>query len=127
MPTLAEMMGIKPDAGNTAPPVEASPEIPIGIKQIFDGALAYMPQLEAITGMSRKDITMTLVKTGLKGGGIESLILGLAGKQAAPELKFVRLIKAVAIWGTVAIGLLGFILITLLLYLKLAVAVIGGL
>jgi hypothetical protein len=126
MPTLSEMMGIKPDTGNTAPPDPAVPDVPVGIKQIFGGIEAFMPDIERITGMNRKEVTMTLLKTGLKGGGIESLIMGLAGKTPAPELKFVRLIKAFAIWIPVALGLVGFILITLVLYAKFMMSVIGG-
>jgi len=54
-------------------------ELPPGGKQLLKSFMPFIDDLEALTGMGRKELTLILLKTGLKGGSIDSLLLGLAG------------------------------------------------
>lgn len=90
------------------PPDPAAPghaEIPEGLKQIGDTIETIMPMVERITGLNRKDIFLQLMKTGIKGGNLETFINGFLGKPPAQEAKFVRYVKTLAIWVPVSCGL----------------------
>lgn len=100
-------------------------ELPPGGKQLLKSFMPFIDDLEGLTGMGRKELTLNLLKTGLKGGSIDSLLLGLAGKPAAADVKFVRRVKTLAVWVPVLIFLLGFSLISLVLYAKFVMSVMG--
>ncbi len=106
-------------------PQTGQPAVPPGLQQIADSVDPVMKLLEQVTGLSRKELSLQLLKTGFKGGNIMDLINGLTGQKPAPEAKFIKYVKTLSIWVPVGLGLAGFILITLILYLKFAMAVVG--
>jgi len=110
------------------PPISQgeSPQIPAGAQQIANGVNAVMPMLEQISGLNRREISFQLLKGGLKGGSLESIFSGLAGNKPQPEAKFIKYVKTLAIWVPVAIFLLGISLVSILLFLKFSLLMIGG-
>jgi len=105
-------------AGPAPQPTGAPP----ALNQIAETVENIMPTIEKITGLSRRDIFMALLKTGLKGGGIDSILNALMGKQEK-EVKFVRYVKTLAIWVPVAIFLLGIAIASVVLFVKLLLMV----
>ena len=66
----------------------------------------FLPVIEQITGLSRREIFLHILKTGMRGGGVDSLINGLLGQQKPnTDAKFVRYVKTLAIWVPVSVGL----------------------
>jgi len=108
------------------PSQTAPPEIPVGVKQFTDGINNFMPVIEQVTGLTRREISLQLLKTGFKGGGIDSILSGLMGQKPAPEAKFIKYVKTLALWVPVFIGLCGGVIIGLLLFTKMALAIIGA-
>jgi len=105
-------------------PESTKPVVPPGFQQVVDSLDSFMPGIEQITGLSRKELTLHLVKAGIKGGSIDSVLGGLMGKPPAADVKIVRLIKTFAIWIPIGIGLIGFILVSLLIYTKFLLSLI---
>lgn len=105
----------------------APSQVPPGVQQFAGMLEAIMPTVEQITGLTRRDIFLQLLKTGFKGGGIESIINGLMGKQQQPDVKFVRYVKTLAIWVPVAVFLFGLAIVSIILFAKLIIMVMGGL
>lgn len=113
-----------PSDGQTLPPENGA--IPVGVKQFSDGINNFMPMIEQVTGLTRREISLQLLKTGFKGGGIDSILSGLMGQKPAPEAKFIKYVKTLALWVPVFIGLCGGVIIGLLLFTKMALAIIGA-
>jgi hypothetical protein len=86
-----------------------------------------MPMIEQITGLTRREIFLQLMKTGFKGGNLETFFNGLMGQQQPRDPKFVQVVKTLAIWGPLAIFLIGLALASLYLYVKLLVHIMGAL
>jgi len=110
----------------TGQPVpEQPPQPPVVIQNIANTVNQFMPALEQITGLTRREIFLHLLKTGLKGGTFESMISGLLG-QAAPQTdaKFVRYVKTLAVWVPVAILLLGLSIVTVIAFAKLILGMV---
>jgi hypothetical protein len=99
--------------------------VPQVVKEMGDFVDAALPTIERITGLTRREITLQLLKTGLKGGGIEMLINGFMGKPPAQEVKFVRVVKTLAIWVPVFVFLLGLSGVGVILFAKLALMLWG--
>lgn len=101
------------------------PQPPVMIQNIANTVDQFMPALEQITGLTRREIFLHLLKTGLKGGTFESMISGLLG-QAAPQTdaKFVRYVKTLAVWVPVAILLLGLSVVTVIAFAKLILGMV---
>ena len=114
------------DAGPGKPPAPAV-EVPEGIRQIGDSIKAVMPMVEEITGLKRSDIFLQLMKTGLKGGNLETFINGFLGKPPAQEAKFTRYVKTLALWGPLALFLIGLALVSLYFFVKVLVHLMGSL
>jgi hypothetical protein len=109
-------------------PIEAAPAgMPPGAQQIVNGVNSFMPVIERVTGLNRREIFLQLMKSGVKGGNLLDVLTGLAGNKPAPEAKFVKYVKTLAIWVPVALGLTGFVVISLYILLKAASIMLGGL
>lgn len=105
----------------------AQPAMPPGAQQIVNTVNSFIPMIMEVTGLTRREIFLSLLKSGFKGGGIESLINGLMGKTPAPEAKFIKYVKTLAIWVPVALLLLGMSIVAVYAFLKLTVIMMGGL
>jgi hypothetical protein len=100
-------------------PTAQAPQQPPMITNIANTVDAYMPALEQITGLTRREIFLHLLKTGLKGGSVESLVNGLIGGQAPQtDAKFVRYVKTLAVWVPVSILLLGLSVVSVVVFAK---------
>lgn len=102
------------------------PPIPPGMANIQQMADQFLPVIENITGLSRREIFLQLMKTGLRGGSLETLINGFMGKQVEREAKFVRYVKTLAVWLPVAFLLGGLTIICLFAFAKIAFTMAGG-
>jgi hypothetical protein len=111
----------------TAVEVIPAEEIPEPAKNLFKTANAFMPYIEELTGMNRREITGHVLKIAVKGGNADGLIGALLGGKPAPEPKFVKYLKTGAIWVPVAIFLTGASLVGLVLFAKLLIHLMGGL
>ena len=110
-----------------APAAAAAPEVPEGVKQFFGFIDAAMPMIEKTTGLNRKDIFLHILKTGFKGGGIDAFLKGFMDTPAAKEIKFVRVVKTLAIWVPVGLGLTCLVIICLYFFIRLMVYAMGAL
>ena len=110
------------------PPVEsaAAPgvEMPQGMAQVVNSVESFMPAVEKITGLTRRDISLALLKGGLKGGSLDSILNTLMGKRET-EVKFVRYVKTLAIWVPVAVFLFGLAVVGIILFAKFLIVVLG--
>lgn len=111
------------------PPVAggSSPAVPPGLQQIADSVEGFIPVIEKMTGLSRRDISLQLLKTGFKGGGLMDIINGLQGRQQQPDVKFVRYVKTLAVWVPVAVLLFGLAIVGVIGFAKLVIYLMGGL
>jgi len=105
----------------------AAPQLPIGAQQLASTIEAFMPMIEQTTGLTRREIFLQMLKTGSRGGGWLDVLTGLAGTKPAPEAKFVKYVKTLAIWVPVAFGLTAGIVLGLFILLKAASIMLGGL
>jgi len=113
-------------AGATPAAADALRGIPPGMVQIVDTIENVIPTVEKITGLSRRDIFMALLKSGLRGGGVNSILNSLMGHQEK-EAKFVKYVKTLAIWVPIALLLLGLSVIAIVAFAKFMIVVLGGL
>ncbi len=113
--------------GGSPPPIppDTPPPVPEGLKKVGDQINAFMPVVEQITGLDRKTLFLQLMKTGLKGGSLDTLLNGLMGKPPAPEAKFVRYVKTLALWGPLAFFLTGIAIVGLYFFTKMMVHLIS--
>jgi hypothetical protein len=109
------------------PPQPAPGEIPPGVKQIADTLNNFLPVIENLTGLSRREIALQLLKTGIKGGSISSVLEGLMGQKPAPEAKFIRYVKIFAVWVPAFVFLMGGALVGAFVLYKLALLLVGSL
>lgn len=111
-------------------PVQETPTsatIPVGVQQFADMADRLLPAVEQMTGLSRREITLQLLKSGLRGNSLSGILDGLMGTKPAPEPKFVKYVKVGAIWIPIAILLLGCSIVAVFAFFKLTMLVIGSL
>lgn len=108
------------------PVMGASPAggIPPGIVQVVNSVESFMPVVEKITGLTRRDISLAVLRGGLKGGNLDSILSTLMGKQEK-EVKFVRYVKTLAIWVPVAVFLFGLAVVGIILFAKFLIVVLG--
>ena len=109
------------------PPPTPAPQVPEGVKQIANSLEAVMPYIERITGLTRRDLSLQLLKTGLKGGNLESLINGLVGYKPQPEAKIIRYVKIFAFWVPAFVFLMCAALVGAFVLFKLAMVLVGSL
>jgi hypothetical protein len=102
----------------------SAPGMPPGVAQIVQSVNAFMPAIEQITGLTRRDIFLSLLKGGMKGQGFESILNTLMGHQEK-EVKFVKYVKVLAIWVPIAILLLGLSIVSIVLFTKFLIVVLG--
>jgi hypothetical protein len=106
-------------------PAEAAP-VPAGVQQIGDMLNAAMPLIEQITGLNRREISIQVLRSGLKGGGLDGIIAGLTGQiKPIAEPKFITYVKTIAVWVPIGLLVLGFGFITLYAYAMFIVRVMG--
>lgn len=86
----------------------------------------YMPLLERMTGLTRRELVLQLMRSGLRGGGISSLVDSLMGAKPVPEPKLVRYVKIVALWVPVFIFLMGGAMVGVFVLYRLSAALLGG-
>jgi hypothetical protein len=111
-----------------APPALPEAQPPEAVVRIGAQVKAVMPIIEDITGLSRRDITLALLKGTAKGGSVEGVINFLTGQQKTPPRdKFMDRIKALAIWGPVAFFGFGLAIFFLFFMMKIMVHMAGGL
>jgi hypothetical protein len=106
------------------PPPVPAPLIPADLVARLDPILT---TAEQITGLSRREIFLQLLKAGMRGNGISGVLEGLLGQKPAPEAKFIRYVKIIAIWVPVFIFLMGLSLIGVYVFAKFMLTMFGGL
>lgn len=82
--------------------------------------------IEQVTGLTRREIFLQVLKSGVRGGGIGGLLEGLLGQKPAPEAKLIRYVKIFALWFPAFVLLMGFVLISLIVFAKFTFAFVGG-
>ena len=102
----------------------SAPGMPPGMVQIVQSVNAFMPAIEQITGLTRRDIFLSLLKGGMKGQGFESILNTLMGHQEK-EVKFVRYVKTLAIWVPVAVLLFGLAMVSIIIFAKFLIVILG--
>jgi hypothetical protein len=105
-------------AAETAVPVETT-----SIAQRIDPILTVVEQ---VTGLTRREIFLQVLKSGVRGNGISGLLDGLLGQKPAPEAKFIRYVKIIAIWVPVFILLMGLSLVGVFVFGKFMLHMFGG-
>ena len=118
-----------PDPGGSPGPASPVPvpgpgEIPVGVQQIADTVEKFMPMVEQMTGLNRRELSLQLLRSGLRGGNINSFLDALTGNKPAPEAKFIRYVKVLAIWVPVAVLLFGIACVSVILYAKLVMSLL---
>lgn len=108
-----------------ADPAVGSPPggMPPGMAQIVNSVEAFMPAVEKITGLTRRDIFLAVLKGGLKGQGFESILNTLMGHQEK-DVKFVKYVKVLAIWVPIAILLFGIAIVAIVMFTKFLMVVL---
>lgn len=76
----------------------------LGVEQVANTVESFMPAIERITGLNRKDIFLQLLKSGFKGN-MNGFLDGLMGRQPEKPSKFEKYIKTSAIWIPVGVAL----------------------
>lgn len=110
------------------PPGPPGAPVPAGVQEIANTVNQFIPVLEQVTGLTRRELFLHLMKTGLKGGGLDGLLQGLIGNNPIQkEMKFERIAKTIAIWVPIFVLLLGCSLVGVILFAKLLVHVLGAL
>jgi len=100
-----------------------APGMPPGMAQIVNSVEAFMPAVEKITGLTRRDIFLAVLKGGLKGQGFESILNTLMGHQEK-DVKFVKYVKVLAIWVPIAILLFGIAIVAIVMFTKFLMVVL---
>jgi hypothetical protein len=117
------------EAGIQNPPAVQDPnqigmtDVPIGIQQMGNAIKSFMPMIEDITGLTRKEITkeitLTLLKTGLKGNNLIDILTGLANPKPTPQAKIITMFKTAVIYVPLFVALMGGTVIFLIFLAKL--------
>ncbi len=94
-------------------------EVPIGIQQIGNSVKSFMPMIEDITGLNRKEITLTLLKSGFKGNNLVDILLGLANPKPTPQAKIITMFKTAVVYVPLFVALMGGTVIFLIFLAKL--------
>jgi|GEM_PF-5116614 len=94
-------------------------EIPIGVQQMGNAVKSVMPMIEDITGLDRKTITLTLLKSGLKGNNLIDILTGLANPKPTPQAKIITMFKTAVIYVPLFVILMGGSVIFLIFLAKL--------
>ncbi len=100
--------------------------IPPGAQQIANTFNNFIPIIEQVTGLTRREIFLQMIKSGARGGNWLDVLTGLAGQKPTPEAKFIKYVKTLAIWVPVALFLLGMSIVAVYAFLKLTVMMMGG-
>lgn len=110
------------------PPGPPGTPVPAGVQEIANTVNQFIPVLEQVTGLTRRELFLHLMKTGLKGGGLDGLLQGLIGNNPIQkEMKFERIAKTIAIWVPIFVLLLGCSIVGIYIFAKLLVHVLGAL
>jgi len=125
IPTAINQNAVIIPPGN--PPQPAPGTVPPGVQQIADTLNNFLPVIEQITGLTRREIALQLLKTGIKGGSLSGVIEGLMGQKPAPEAKLVRYVKIFAMWVPAFVFLMGGALVGAFVLYKLALVLVGSL
>jgi len=117
------------EAGIQNPPTVQDPnrvgmtDMPVGIQQIGNAIKDFMPMIEDITGLNRKEITkeitLTLLKNGMKGSNLVDLITGLADPKPTPQAKIITMFKTAVVYVPLFLALMGGTVIFLVFLAKL--------
>lgn len=94
-------------------------EVPIGIQQMGNAVKSIMPMVEEITGLNRKEITLNLLKSGLKGNNIVDILTGLANPKPTPQAKIITMFKTAVVYVPLFVALMGGTVIFLVFLAKL--------
>lgn len=116
-----------PGEDNIKPPLAVSPDIPVGVQQFADGINNFIPIIEQVTGLTRREISLQLLKTGIKGGGIGDIFAGLMGQKPAPEAKILRYAKTLIWVLPLGVLLTGASVVLVIGFAKLVIWMMGGL
>jgi hypothetical protein len=108
-------------------PAEQPGGMPPGAQQIANTFNNFIPIIEQVTGLTRREIFLQMIKSGARGGNWLDVLTGLAGQKPTPEAKFIKYVKTLAIWVPVALFLLGMSIVAVYAFLKLTVLMMGGL
>lgn len=107
------------------PPTPTPAGISPGVQQVINTVDGLMPMIEGVTGLTRREISLQLLKTGLKGGSWGTLFDGLI-KQPEKMPKIALYAKTIVTWGLIALFFGGIALITLVLYARVITSILGG-
>lgn len=116
-----------PDKQTAVAPQGTQPQVPPGAQQVANMIDGFMPIIEQTTGLTRREISLQLLKTGFKGGNLLDVITGLSSNKPVQEAKFQKYVKTLAIWVPVALFLIGISIVAVYAFLKLTVLMLGGL
>jgi hypothetical protein len=103
------------------------PPVPPAVQALATNIEAFLPIVENLTGLSRREIALQLLKTGLRGGNILSVVEGLLGQKPQPEAKIIRYLKVGAIWVPIGIFLMGLSCVGIYIFAKLMIHMLAGL
>jgi hypothetical protein len=115
----SQTVQVPADAGTPS-----TPGIPPGMAQIVNSVEMFMPAIEKITGLTRRDIFLAVLKGGMRGQSFESILNTLMGHQEK-EVKFVRYVKTLAIWVPVAVLLFGLAMVSIIVFAKFLIVILG--
>jgi len=121
MPRISDLFQKTPETPSPEAPTGGG--MPPGMVQIVNSVEAFMPAVEKITGLTRRDIFLAVLKGGMRGQGFESILNTLMGHQEK-EVKFVRYVKTLAIWVPIAILLFGIAIIAIVMFTKFLMVVL---
>jgi hypothetical protein len=82
--------------------------------------------IEQFTGLSRRELFLQLLKTGVKGGGISGFIDLLQGHKPPEDAKFIRYTRTLALYVPLFVFLMGLSIVGVILFGKFAMWLIGG-
>lgn len=106
---------------NTVPASHGGPgPVPVpgaDVERVLQTVKQYMPLIEEITGIQRRELFIPVLKIGLRGkfdGLLDSLGAGKPSAPALPEMRIIKIGKFVVLWGSLAVFLFGAAIIGLL-------------
>ena len=98
----------------------------INTQEILTKVDSVLTIIEQVTGLTRREISLQVLKSGVRGGGLGGVLEGLLGQKPAPEAKFIRYVKIIAIWVPAFIFFMGLAIVGVILFARLMMSLTGG-
>jgi hypothetical protein len=107
-PYAPQAVSVTPEPVGAVQPTSQQQDMMAGFTQNVE---RFLPAIEQLTGLSRREIFLHLIKAGIRGGGVNGILEGLLGQKPPQEAKFVRMVKTMAIWVPIGVGMTFFCVI----------------